>query len=522
MGRCRKKFVGMLLIAALALTACAGKSEEAAETTPAASQPDITGSTNGTDQEEETEKLSVEVLEKKYPGKTVLTWIYNDVISITPEINLKINDLLVQKGCDYVLYFYSVPETMFATKVNAMINGGSAPDLLCAGVGEAGTYQGTYRAYQNGWLLDLEDYLQTEEGKKLWEAVPETCWQASMVGGKYLGVCTMLPVCSDAAYYVNKDLMEQYGLTEEDFVNRTPAELGELLALVKEENVCALDMDGSIAGVVNVQTIVENRGYQSDAIVISNDDKDAQAENIFANENAAAWFRAVADYRQKGYLAGAGEDGKETEFQNFFISLGADNRFDSSYSERIIAALHSSYPGAGEIAVIPYDTMPLTTYFNSISGVCSASGHQQEALAALTMTMTDREISDLLLYGIKDEHYETDENGKIIPFDNFTWVYAMYFGNTLVSTPTVNEPENKAEAFCEAFASMKETAVLGKYVDLTEYADQVQTIQEITEEYAGLWSGEFEDVDGTLAEACEKLEAAGIQEILDAVNAQLQ
>jgi putative aldouronate transport system substrate-binding protein len=517
----------MLLIAALALTACAGESEEVAETTSAASQPDTTGSTDGTDgtdgsDEEVTEKLSVEKLEKKYPGKTVLTWVYNDVVSITPEINLKINDLLVQKGCDYVLYFYSVPETLFERKVNAMINGGNTPDLICASVGAAGTYQGTYRAYQNGWLLDLEDYLQTEEGKKLWEAVPEACWQASMVDGEYLGVCTMLPVCSDAAYYVNKDLMEQYGLTEEDFMNRTPAELGELLALVQEENVCALDMDGSITDVVNVQTIVENRGYQSDAIVISNDDQDAQAENIFANDNAVAWFRAVADYRQKGYLAGTGEEEKQTVPQNFFISLGADNRFDSAYADRIIALLHSTYPEAGEIAVIPYDTMPLTTYFNSISGVCSASGHQQEALAALTMTMTDREISDLLLYGIEDEHYELDENGKINPFDIISWGYSMYFGNTLVSTPTVNEPDNKEEVFGEAFASMKETAVLGKYVDLTDYADQVEMIQEITEEYAGLWNGAFEDVDGTLAEACEKLEAAGIQEILDAVNAQLQ
>ncbi len=62
MGRCRKKLVGMLLIAALALTACAGEGEEVAETTPAASQPDITGSTDGTDQKEETEKLSVEEL----------------------------------------------------------------------------------------------------------------------------------------------------------------------------------------------------------------------------------------------------------------------------------------------------------------------------------------------------------------------------------------------------------------------------------------------------------------------------
>lgn len=523
MGRYKRKKMGMLLSFTLLLTACAGGSGEQDETTDYfVEQYGDTGSTALTEDVSETTAediyLSAETVAERYPDKTVLTWIYNDMVNITPQVNLMINDILVQNGCDYVLFFYTIPETMFENKINKMISNGSAPDLICASVGEVGTYTGTYRAYQNEWLLDLEEYFQTEDGKRLWEAVPEACWQASMVNDQYLGVCTMFPVCTDAAYYVNQELMERYNLTEEDFQERTVTELGELLALVEEEACCILDMDGSIGSIDGLQTVVENRGYQSDAVVISNKDPNAQVENIFENEDAIAWFHAIADYRQKGYLTDADGDG---HFQNFFISLGADNRFDTSYAELMKAELYATYPEAGEIVVIPYETKSLTTYFNSISGVCSSSSHQQEALDALTMIMTNREISDLLLYGIEHTDYELDQNGKAVT-DSFAWVYAMYFGNTLISTPTVNKPENKEEVFFEVFASMKNTAVLGRYVDLTEYAEQVQQIQAVTESYAGLWNGEFDDVDGVLEEVRGKLEEIGIQEVVDAANAQLR
>ena len=55
------------------------------------------------------------------------------------------------------------------------------------------------------------------------------------------------------------------------------------------------------------------------------------------------------------------------------------------------------------------------------------------------------------------------------------------------------------------------------------YFDNAETWTELAKieaEYEGLWFGEYEDVDATLAELNAKLYEAGLQTLLDDINAQ--
>lgn len=461
------------------------------------------------------ETLSLKKIQEQYPEKKVLTWVYNDIVEISPSVNLEINNILVEEECSYVIYFEQIAETIYENTIRMRITEKNAPDLLCASVGEAGNYTGTYRAYLNDWFLDLEEYLNSSDGKKLEDAVPIECWEASKVNGKRLGISTMLPTSTDNAYYINKSIMEKYNFDESDFKNKKIEQLGELLALLNEgDDCCELDINFNTS-FCGANIVVENRGYQSDAIVVSTRNGNSCAENVFELEGAKEWFCALANYEKENYLP------KEQMYKSFFISVNADNRFDQSYKEMIKELLRKKYKEVDEIVVIPYETRAISTYFNSISGVCKYSNYTEEAEDALRMIMTNRKISDLLLYGIKDVDYTLNSEKKIIN-SGLSWLKSMYFGNTLISTPTINEPQNKENVFREILSSMKKPLTVGKYVDLSKEAKQVEEIQAIVLEYSGLWKGAYHDVEKTLEEVSTKLKEADIDAVLEKINSQLR
>lgn len=465
-------------------------------------------------QPETQEVLTEEKLEEWYPGRKIIVWAYNDLVKITSQVNLAINDKLQTAGKEYIILFLQIPEENFADEINRMIEQGNAPDIISAGVGRTGTLQGTYRAHVNGWFLCLDEYLQGK-GVELWQSVPEAFWQCSQVNGHYYGISTALPTTSHVSYYVNAGLMEQFELTEETLAGCSVADLAPYLEMALQVDDCTplvMREESNFSSNLDGFRLVVGL-HQTDAMVVDCSNPDKGIVNLFTDENARKWFHMVSTYRQKGYLA---EEGTA----NFFISLGYGNAFDTQYEEKNINKLKESYPNVEEIVVIPYGPRALTSNFNSITGVCAKSKLQENALEVLTVVMTDREISDLLIYGIEGQDYAVSDG--VVQADTFSWVYSMYFGNTLVTTPNTTEPQNKGEVFTKTLSEMVALPTLGVYFDFSQYASRISEIQKIIEEYRGLLTGEYPDVDAALKEINQRLFEAGLDEIIQEANKQLK
>ena len=73
----------------------------------------------------------------------------------------------------------------------------------------------------------------------------------------------------------------------------------------------------------------------------------------------------------------------------------------------------------------------------------------------------------------------------------------------------------------EIYGQMYVPTILGTYLDMTYLSEKINNINAIIDQYAkGLFEGSYEDVDAILAELNQKLDSAGIQEILDELNRQ--
>lgn len=472
------------------------------------------GKADGNIVENAVSKSMEEQIRAKYPDKTVLVWVYNDALVTIPDhVNQKLNELLVNAGKDYVIVLLQKKQAMFEMQINGQIASGNAPDLITAGIGANGTSQGTYQAYQNGWLEDLTDRLQADDENQLWNSIPEPLWAASRVEGKYLGVSTYLPVSSELAYYVNEDYMKELGISEEELQNCAITDLEPYLKLVDTENYVALDNQNSV--VPGFDPVVEVYGNQSCAFVVSNKTEKGKAENLFENEEVKHYCEAMSDYRKNGYLYK-----KQDSRKNFLIYNAGIDEFSSVRDDWVIQEIRKRYPQAGNIIKIPYQYCSLTTQFNSITGICAASGQKDAAYDALSTIMGNRAFSDLLLYGTEENDYTLTEEGKALT-DGREGINSMYFGNTLLSTPTIYEPDNKYELYAEILTSMRRSSVLGQYVELTERKDIIEQINRIVEEYDGLFDGTLDDVPEALRELNSRLKEAGIDEVLEEINRQI-
>ena len=122
----------------------------------------------------------MEDLRKDYPDKKILVWAYDNALIITPSVNKALNSALVDKGYEFVILFEELDVLVYEDSIDKMIEEGNSPDIICGGLGDAGTLQGTYRAVKKEWLLELDSYLDTE-GKALKDIYPEKCGRHLML-----------------------------------------------------------------------------------------------------------------------------------------------------------------------------------------------------------------------------------------------------------------------------------------------------------------------------------------------------
>lgn len=468
----------------------------------------------------DTMSLTMEDLKKTYPDKEILVWGYDNMMIITPAVNKAINSTLDNKSYEFVILFEEIDNSTFEESIDKMIEKGNPPDIICGGLGEAGSLQGTYRSVKKEWLLELNSYLDTEEGRALKAAYPENMWKAFDVNGHIYGVNGLLPFNTDFVYYVNKELANKYNISLEEIAGLQPSELGDVLEIVYQGEKSK-----------DFVTYIHEEDYQSyysvvsdefnnscNAIVIDNRIKKPEAVNIYNQEEQISYFISLAKYRKKGYLTVDEEQLEEDEriiITNFFIIQGRDDVFGNKGKDEI-RYINEKFPMTSQVAVIPFTPDYIRKQGNGVTGVCNHSNKKDLAFQALSAVYSQKDLSDLLLYGVEGIDYELN-NGKVA-IDSDLFFRSLYFGNPIISTATLNEPTNKKEIAFNKISQMEFCDTVGSYLELSDLTKEMNKINSITNDYAGLFDGKYSDVENTINELNTRLEEADFQSLLDEIN----
>lgn len=464
-------------------------------------------------------ELTLSDVQKTYPDKEVLVWVYNDLTYMEPRNNVRLNEILAEKGLDFVVYMEQINESNFERSINSKIDAGNAPDIICASVGEGGAPTGVPRAVANQWLEDLTSYMDTNAGQVLRKAFPDNIWETFYFNSGLYGVNGAFAFPTNYVYFVNKDIADKYSISLEELEGLEPHELEPFLEKVYEGE----ESDGFVTFNNNLSYNIPYFSipfdvYDNRSIAIGNNTRqtDERCVNVFKDRDAVSYFHMISDYRKKGYIT------SPSKLENFFITYSSANIFDELSSMEIIN-LNNNFKESSNIEMVISSPSYLFTQLNTLTGICSQSINKDKAFEALSIIYSDKEITDLLLYGIEGLDYTID-NGQIKNIDpdgSFSWQKSMYFGNKMISSPAFGELKDKGSRLDEIYGQMYVPTILGTYLDMTYLSEKINNINAIIDQYAkGLFEGSYEDVDAILAELNQKLDSAGIQEILDELNRQ--
>ena len=456
------------------------------------------------------EDIDYSVFDESYKDKIKLKWVYNDLVNLSNRQKKSVNDRLLEMGKKYVIDFSAFESDTYEESVNELNASDSPADIICAG--ETGEGSGTFRAYSNGWFMDLTEYMNSEDGRVLKDNIPDNLIESCSVNGKCWGLTTFTLSFADYAYYINSDVLTQLGLEADDFLYKTPDEIKEYLEMVDLEKITPYYIYNDTNNIMDfIPGVYRVKGVTSDAF--SAGISEPHVENIFENEKAVTWFKTISDFKKAGLLT------ESSTKSSFFICQGLANDFNLDVQEKTISYLKDKFPDSGEIIIVPFENGAVTTMDYSITGVCEKSKEKELALDCFTTVMTDSEISTILINGIEGVDYVINDEGKATPKQgtNVGWVNALYFGNKFLSIPLYNEVSNLREEQDK----LHTLPTTGKYIDISGYDDRISLINKIMNNYYGLVNGNFEDVDATIEEAKAELKAAGADEIIDEINRQI-
>lgn len=450
-------------------------------------------------------------------GKPVVTWVYSSQISgFDANIKLAVNDRIENLGYDFVINFVQVEDDNFESTVEEMISSDNPPDVITTGTDEGSSMNRIYQAYTNEWFDFLENYFNTDEGGKIKKSMPDFMWETCKVNGEIIGVGCNLIDYNEVDYMINMDLTDKYEISEEDIQGKSYAELSEVFEMISsgEENCDVLwiqndtdeNIEKYIIGLTGV-SIPDLSDFYS-GLVLDYASESEMIENLFENERAVEYFKCIAEYRQEGIVCFGDEHNGTSAF------LTADYWDIRVGSDGYIMNFYETYPDISGISSIMTEN---SVYKNQVSlnGICRTSLNKELALKALMVTVTDKTISDLLLYGIEGRDYEFGATSSEVVTNRDRM---PFFGNPFVSRydnyDTLEEMYINYEVY--------KPCTLGVYINTSDYKEMLKTHEEIVSEYIwGLLHGEYEDVDATLEELNDRLYENGLQELLDYLNKQL-
>lgn len=428
------------------------------------------------------------------------------------------NEILREKiGIEIQLYFLS--GTNFTEKMNVMMNAGDEMDIMAGGA-----YTGTEfdTAFRTGSLLALDDLLN-EYGQDILAKSDARGWESVTRNGKIYAIPSNMPWASGNILSWRKDLVEKYSIDIDSI--KTAEDLEPVLAMIKENepdvipiNNCNTESGNTSYVFANAAVVGKASPVVRDLLVFNYDTQ--KMESWFDQSEIQDVYRKMADFYQKGYTPSD-------------ALARTDNAVEYKSGDYLVFHITAEFTGGSKsTGICGYDCLESLINYSeittgSMNEVCtyiSATSKQPEnAMKVINAVWSDPALLNLLAYGIEGANYTvvgTDKNGNpsVEPKsgDEQRWaVFHNFWGPLWDQWDSPWNSTEALEAMKEANVNSPASQIVGFSFDQEPVKTQMAEILAIKAEVLPvLITGVASDVDAYLDEVHERLEAAGMSEVL--------
>ena len=457
----------------------------------------------------------------KSEGGTLTWYVFGDKPQDHDIVMEKANEIIkAEIGMDLDLEY--IDSASYEEKMKLKMASGEPYDL--AFTGYINPYQ---KAVDMGGLYDITDLLKEEGFDNT--VIPQFYFDVATVKGKIYGIPNVQVVSNPTCIMMDKSLHDEIGADfpaiEKAACNAKTYEDVEKYALMLDELFEKVHKARPDLYVFNPDTdLIKTVRYEDliGGVSILKDGSTTKLELLRDTKDAQLGIRKVREWYEKGYIRNdiasvgtaitSNEEARKIAVRTATWKPGQEDSLKNKYGEEQVTALiHLPYI---------YRDMPLKT----MTSVGANSKHPREAVKLLKLINTNKELYNLICWGIEGTHYTVNEDGRITvtPDSGYDKIgtNAWKYGNQFNSFVRDSQPEDVWELTEEMNNNAKLSPMLGFVPDTDSIATELSNLTTIEDEYKAkkkFGTAAFEDY---FDEKCKKEDEAGIKTVLEELQKQ--
>lgn len=436
-------------------------------------------------------------------------------------IEQKINEILepeLNANIDIVV----LPWASASQQLQLMLSGDEKIDVFYTQATNAVQYMNA------GQIVDMSELID-KYGTNIKQIYGEDIAKINQVEGFVYGVPNQIERGSIPAIFMRKDLVEKYNIDTTQI--KEPKDLESVFETVKagEPDMTMLysssESDAPLTRLFRGDTLSDSN-YLG---VLMDQTNSTKLENFFATD----WFKDTTtmlhNWYQKGYISQ--DAGTNTE--NWRTVCKAGNLFSLFFSYHPGTPVEFESSTGYDFEIVPFYNEPIinSSSYNGVTfSIAQNSENPEKTMEVLDYIYGSSEIMNLLNWGEQDKDYviEDADNGIInfpegITSDNAG--YNLNLGwelpNQFIAYKWTGSDPQLWEKMEEFNGSAKSSKAVGFLFDSSNYSSEIAALSNIVKQYSGaLYSGSG-DPDELIPELLEALDDAGINEVIQAKQEQL-
>ena len=436
-------------------------------------------------------------------------------------IEQKINEILepeLNANLDIVV----LPWASASQQLQLMLSGDEKIDVFYTQATNAVQYMNA------GQIIDMSELID-KYGTNIKQIYGEDIAKINQIEGFVYGVPNQIERGSIPAVFMRKDLVEKYNIDTTQI--KEPKDLESVFETVK-----AGEPDMTMLYSINDGDTPVTRLFRGDNLsdnnylgVLMDQTNSTKLENFFATD----WFKDTTtmlhDWYQKGYISQ--DAGTNTE--NWRTVCKAGNLFSLFFAYHPGTPVEFESSTGYDFEIVPFYNEPIinSSSYNGVTfSIAQNSENPEKTMEVLDYIYGSSEIMNLLNWGEQDKDYviEDADNGIInfpegITSDNAG--YNLNLGwelpNQFIAYKWTGSDPKLWEKMEEFNSSAKSSKAVGFLFDSSNYSSEIAALSNIVKQYSGaLYSGSG-DPDELIPELLEALDDAGINEVIQAKQEQL-
>lgn len=448
-----------------------------------------------------------------------IVYAYPTFDNVPADIQLVQNEInkIAKEKINVTVKLLPISNSAFANQINLMMSSGEKLDMIAM--------LGNYSTQVTRGVLYPIGEIMEENAPGIIDALGADYYNATKVGGVSYGVPSIRDLAQNFGFVMRKDLVDKHNIdlqSMEDF-----EQFGEVFKTLKENEpdmVSATNLAGGT--ILGTYRTFDPLGNELGVLLNSGLD-DLKVVNWFATEEYESMIRKLREWYQAGYIL---KDAATNPESNHAIVKSGKAAGYFSQMKPGFDAQESRMAGHAMVSVETVAPVAKTdTVTNVAIGVAAKSENPEKTLQFLNLMYTDKEIVNLIDWGIEGKHYvkiDGQDNmikypdgvtGDNVGYKNYGWMHGNQFLSYVFEG---DEPDVyvNMEAFNQSAAKSK---ALGFTFNGDLVKNEIAACNAVLQQYKGVLESGSVDVDKVLPEFLKKLEDAGINKIIAEKQSQL-